>query len=558
MSPHHTLPQKEEFARVFRRVLNPETPYYRLAILLSAFISLLTLAVPISIQMLIDQVANTALIQPVMILSGTLFGLLALSGVFYAAREYVLELFERRLFARLASEITLKIVNTPPAFFDYARRDDLINRYFDIMTVKKSLPPLLVGLFSFLFQSGIGFAVTSLYHPIFLLFNVVLVASLATIWKIWGWRATEQAFLMSEAKYDTAAWIEGLAHNTEFFKAGPNGSDAIRKTNKLIDEHIDCMKAYFRVTFTQLILLLLLYALASAVLLGLGGWLVIEGELSLGQLVAAELILSAIFASFVILASYMKEYYGLCAAVEELDRIRQIPSRLPQGAEKTPTGGGAVLIENAFIAEPDFDLTLNFSMAAGQSIQLSDYSPISRRALTRLLKGHIQALSGRVELDNIDARDWHHQTLNGEVKVLDRPTLPQMPLGAYVQHGHPDIDRADVHKAISVVGLTERVSSLPQGLETMISPSGWPLTIEETLRLKLAAAIIDGPRLLVLSDVYEVLEGHYIMAAIEAMRQNREVGVIVLRQKHDLKGFVDGKLEATPGQTGSTDKGGNQ
>lgn len=555
MSTHHHFPQKEEFARVFRRVLNPETPYYRIAILLSAFISLLTLAVPISIQMLIDQVANTALVQPVIILSATLFGLLALSGIFYAAREYVLELFERHLFARLASEITLKIVNTPPAFFDYARRDDLINRYFDIMTVKKSLPPLLVGLFSFLFQSGIGFAVTSLYHPIFLLFNVVLVASLATVWKVWGWRATEQAFMMSEAKYDTAAWIEGLAHNTEFFKAGPNGSDAIRKTNKLIDEHIDCMKSYFRVTFTQLILLLFLYALASAVLLGLGGWLVIEEQLSLGQLVAAELILSAIFASFVLLASYMKEYYGLCAAVEELDRIRQIPSRLPQGAEKTPKGGGAVLIENAFIAEPDFDLTMNFTMDAGQSVQVSKYSPIERRALTRLLKGHIQAVSGRVELDHVDVRDWHHQTLNGEVKVLDRPTLPQMPLGAYVQHGHPEIDRADVHKAIDVMGLTERVSSLPQGLETVISPSGWPLTIEETLRLKLSAAIVDGPRLLVLSDVYEILDGHYIMAAINAMRKKRQMSAIILRQKKDLDGFTPGFMETSEGQIDSNATG---
>ncbi|MEH6559105.1 MAG: ABC transporter transmembrane domain-containing protein [Oceanicoccus sp.] len=543
MNSHSHLPTQEEFSRIFRRLLSPESPYYRIAILLSAFISLLTLAVPISIQMLIDQVANTALMQPVILLAGTLFGLLAISGLFYAAREYVLELFARRIFARLASEITLKIVNSPASFFDQARRDDLINRYFDIMTVTRSIPPLLVGLFTFMFQSAIGFAVTSLYHPIFLLFNAVLIAALYAIWKIWGWRATEHAFHKSEAKYDAAAWIEGLSHNTEFFKAGPNGDDAIRKTNKLIDHHISMMKGYFRVTFTQMLLLLLLYALSSAALLGLGGWLVIEGQLSLGQLVAAELILSAIFGGFVMLAGYMKDYYDLCAAVEELDRIQKIPSRLPPRADRMPDGGGAVLIKDAYVAESDYDLTLNFEMAVGSSLRVAQSEPLERRTLTRLLKGHITATSGRVEVDGIDVRDWHHQTLNGEVKIIDRTTLPHMPIGTYVQHGHPEIDRAHVFEAIDIVGLTERVSKLPHGIDTIIAPSGWPLTVEESLRLKLAAAILDAPRLVILSEVYDLVKPEPIMAAIKEMRKNRQVSVLILRENDDLEGFKTSHIE---------------
>lgn len=548
MASQTHFPKKEDFYRLFRRVLGPEAPYYRLAILFSAFISLLTLAIPISIQMLIDQVANTALLQPVILLSVTLFALLMLSGVFFACREYILELFERRVFARLASEITLKIVNSPAAYFDQARRDDLINRYFDIMTVKKSLPPLLVGLFSFLFQSAIGFVVTSLYHPIFLVFNAALIAALFTIWRYWSWHAIEQAFLVSETKYDAAAWIEGLSHNAEFFKAGPNGDDAIRKTNRLIDRHIDMMKGYFRVTFKQILSLLFLYAASSAILLGLGGWLVILGELSLGQLVAAELILSTIFASFVTLANYMKEYYGLCAAVEELDRISDIPSRLPPRADRTPAGGGAVNISGAQVTDSDFHIELNFEMDAGASIRLSGITPLERRTLGRLLKGHIAAQAGRVEVDSVDVKDWHHQTLNGEIKVIDRPTLPQMELGAYVQHGHPEIDRAKVFRALEVVGLSERVNGLPHGLETIIAPSGWPLTVDESLRLKLAAAIVDAPRVVVLSDVFDLLEPEPIVAAIAEMRKHRQVSVIAVRNADDLEGFSLGVVtsEAVP------------
>lgn len=537
MSSTDHFPQKDAFRHIFRSILAPETPYYRVAILLSAFISLLTLAVPISIQMLIDQVANTALLQPVVLLAITLFSLLAFSGIFYAAREYVLELFERRVFSRLASEIALKIVNSPTAFFDQRRRDDLINRYFDIMTVKKSLPPLLIGMFTFVFQAGIGFTVTSLYHPVFLLFNVVLISCLYAVWKFWGWRATEQAFHMSEAKYDAASWIEALSHNADFFKAGPNGDDAIRKTNKVIEHHINMMKDYFRITFRQLIALLLLYALASAVLLGLGGWLVILGELSLGQLVAAELILSAIFGGFVILGHYMKEYYSLCAATEELNRIRSIPSRSPARADMIPPGGGKVNIKGARVLDSGYDVTMNFVMDAGASIRIAGCSPFQRRALARLLKGHITAVSGQVEIDDVDVQDWHHQTLNGEVRVLDRPTLPQMELFAYVQHGHPEIDRAQIHDAIEIVGLAERVSALPQGIDTIIAPSGWPLTIEEALRLKLAAAIVDAPRLLLLTDVFDLVDAAHITATVDALRKKRDVSVIAIRKHDDLQDF---------------------
>lgn len=556
MISHTHFPKKEEFSRIFRRVLGPEASYYRLAILFSAFISLLTLAIPISIQMLIDQVANTALLQPVILLSATLFGLLVLSGVFYGCREYVLELFERRVFARLASEITLKIVNSPAAYFDQARRDDLINRYFDIMTVKKTVPTLIVGLFSFFFQAAIGFIVTSLYHPIFLAFNAALITALFAIWRVWGWQATEQAFLMSEAKYDAAGWIEGLSHNSEFFKAGPNGDDAIRKTNHLIGRHIDMMKGYFRITFRQLLLLLFLYALASATLLGLGGWLVIVEQLSLGQLVAAELILSTIFAGFVTLGTYMKEYYGLCAAAEELDRISDIPSRLPPRAERTPKGGGGVHIENASLIDGDFRVEMNFDVEEGKSVRLVDVSPLARRSLIRLLKGQVPAQSGRVEVDHVDVKDWHHQTLNGQVKVIDRPTVPQMELGQYVQHGHPEVDRAHVYRAIEVVGLSDRVGALPRGLETVVAPSGWPLTAEELLRLKLAAAIVDAPCLVLLSDIYELVASEYILAAIEEMRSKRTVTAIVMRRTNDLGDFDEQSIDCHASTTDAATESG--
>lgn len=299
--------------------------YFLLAIVFSAFISLLSLAVPISVQMLIDQVANTALKQPVILLSLVLFTLLLISGFLYTVREYVLEKFERRFFARLSYEILLKIKNADEKYLAAGDKAQLINRYFDIMSIKKSLPTLLVGLFTMFFQAVIGLTVTSFYHESFLIFNIILVLSLFVIWQGWRWQAQETAFEISEAKYDVAWWLQSKFKEKE---AGNlyAGEAVYKQGGRLIEHHIIAMRRHFRFTVTQLMLLLFLYAFASAALLGIGGLLVTEGQLTLGQLVAAELIMSGIFANFATLGGYWKDTYAMGASIEELYRIAEIPN----------------------------------------------------------------------------------------------------------------------------------------------------------------------------------------------------------------------------------------
>ena len=318
------FPDQRQFARMIRAILEPEFGYLKIVMLLSAFISMAALAVPISVQMLIDMVANTALIQPVVVLSLTLLSLLLLSGVFYAMREWMLELFERRFFARMSYEIILKIKNVPDAFIEETPRAGLINRYFDIMNIKKVFPSLIIGLFTLFFQAVIGLTVTSFYHEALLLFNIVLILVLFIIWQTWKWRAQETAFEVSEAKYDVAEWLQVRFADREQ-RTMPSEDALFKEGLKMIDLHIDNMKQHFRYTITQMILLLILYAAASAGLLGIGGYLVVEGQLTLGQLVAAELIMSAIFANFATLGGYWKDLYTIGAAIEELYRLAEIP-----------------------------------------------------------------------------------------------------------------------------------------------------------------------------------------------------------------------------------------
>ena len=172
------------------QIIGPDSAYVRLGIVYTIAISLLALATPISVQLLINSVANTAMPAPLWALSGVLLMLLLLVAGLSALRVWIMAAFERRLFSRVVAEVTLRAVHAQDPFFADGNRGDLFNRYFDLVVVQKSVPSLVIGGFTIVLQAVIGLTITSFYHPVFLAFNVVLVAALLLVWLLWRRGAT--------------------------------------------------------------------------------------------------------------------------------------------------------------------------------------------------------------------------------------------------------------------------------------------------------------------------------------------------------------------------------
>ena len=147
-------------------------------------VSALTLSFPLSVQVLIGTVVNSALVQQVYVLALILFGLLVLSGLFFALQIYLMELFERRFFARVVSEVTLRLLYARQPAMEAINRDELVNRYLAIMSVQKSLPPLLTGSLATELQTLVGIAVTSFYHPFLLVFTLVVMTLAYLIFRL--------------------------------------------------------------------------------------------------------------------------------------------------------------------------------------------------------------------------------------------------------------------------------------------------------------------------------------------------------------------------------------
>ena len=523
---------------LFQRVLGPEGSYYNLAVIYGIAFSVLTLAVPISVQMLIDTVANTALVQPLVVLSAVLLVLLLVSGLLYAFRTHLMELFERRIYARLTSEVALRAMYARATFFDETQRTDLFNRYFDIMTLQRYVPSILIGAVSLIFQAVFGIAVVSLYHPALLIFNVAFVLLIWLVWAVWGRGAIRTGLYLSESKYNTARWLEGLASNNSFFKSDQHISFALSQADDFTNRYMTEKKRHFRFTFAQTVALLLLYAIASAGLLGIGGWLVIIGELTLGQLVAAELIMSAIFVGVSQFSSYLRQFYDVCAAVEELSRFFDMPLEQAEGSLVLPDGATDLTFNKVRLHLHDKPVMLDMVIPGGANLRAEAEDFGLQRIFTYLMKRHIVPNGGSITLGGQDLMDCDVHRLRQDVVVLHRSNMMESRIVDYLRLSHEGVTRADMVEALDMVGLDEVISALEDGLNTTVGPSGLPLSDDEAMRLKLAAAILSRPHVLVLTQQFDLVDGDHMNRVIAYLDEKACTTVVYFTQRRDIAAFT--------------------
>jgi putative ABC transport system ATP-binding protein len=526
-----------KFFRIFLDILKPEANFYWLAAVYGVGISLLSLATPISVQMLINTIANTALTAPLVMLALTLFGLLTISSLIYALRVHLLELFARRFYARMVAEISLISVYAQNPFFGDIKKSALFNRYFDVVYVQTAIPILFIGGFTTLLQIAVGFVLVSLYHPYFLGFTLVMIALIWVIWLVWGSRALRTGVDLSHAKHKTAEWLQTIGGSNGFFKSQRRIDYALDKTDDYTREYITHRKRHFRHLFSQTIAFLLMYAAASAALLGLGGWLVIQNQLTLGQLVAAELVLSAAFVGVAQLGSYLGYFYDLFAAVEEISHFYDVEQEQPKGADPFEGPDHTIVMKGVRGLARHEQAKFDLEIPSGAIIMAAASHHGVQRLFTNLLKMHVLPQGGIATLGGIDMKAIEPHHLRKNVHVLDRPSTVEMTIREYLALSCPDTAPQRMLGALETVGLADTISTLEKGLDTPLASTGYPLSAVELQQLKLANALLERPRILVLSRLFDLLDPEPIERTVAELRAQAYSTVIYFSNRRIDLGF---------------------
>ena len=500
----------DPFGRL-RALLEGERRTLWVAVVYSVVIGLLSLVLPIAVQALVNTIAFASALQPLVVLTLFVFVALGFNTVMNTFRAGVVEIIQRSIFARVSTDVTWRLLRVRADAFDRYHGPEIVNRFFDTVTVQKSAALLLIDGLSILMQTLIGMILLALYHPWLLAFDVLLVVAMATIIFVLGRGAVATSIKESKAKYELEAWLEQLAAHLVTFKSEGGSEYAMQRSQRLLEEYLTYRAKHFRILVRQIIGSFALQAVASSALLGIGGWLVIDRQLTLGQLVASELIVAGMLSAFTKFGKQLEVFYDLCAAIDKLGQLVDLPLERA-GGEALPvaTGPMSVAMQRLQVQYADGTkpaLTVReWRIGPGERVGVTGPNGSGKSTLADVLFGLRTQTAGSLRLDDVDARALPLEALRRDVALVRGVELFPGTVLENVRLGREYLSHADLSRALDDVGLLDELLGLPDGLDTVLHPHGRPLSHRQACRLMIARAIVGRPRLVVLDGALDQID----------------------------------------------------
>jgi len=521
----------------FRRLMGlmkPDRGDIWIVVLFAVGVGVLTLTTPVVTMAVVNTVALGTLVQQLIVLCAALFFALALAGALTFFQGIVVEYMQRRLFARVAADLGYRLPRVDLSAFDRQHGPELVNRFFDVLTVQKAAATLLLDGVTIALQVFIGLLLLGFYHVYLLGFDLFLIASLVLLFFVMGRGAVRTAVRESIAKYAVAGWIEEMARHPIAFKMAGGPQLALERTDALMRQYLNARHEHFRILVRQIAFALVLQAVTTVALLAIGGWLVISNQLLLGELVAAQIVVTLVVATFAKLGKQLEAFYDILAATDKLGHLIDLPLERGGGARHEALSDGAAVIGHDLSfaydgAHRNALEHLSFAIKPGERVALMGPNGAGKSTLVDVLYALREPTAGWVELDGMDLRAMRLDTVREHVALVDRIEVIEGTVLENVRLGRDNVTTGDVRDALRKVGLWRTVQEFPDGLNTMLWPGGNPLSLGQANRLMLARAIVGQPRLLILDETLDHMDADIRETVIPAImsREARWTLVIV-------------------------------
>lgn len=475
-------------------------------------IGFVSLILPLGIQTTVELVSGGVVFSSVYLMIGLVIVGVLLAGALQIVQISLVEFLQRRIFSKAAFEFAYRLprLRMEAILKNYA--PELVNRFFDVMTIQKGLPKLLIDLSSAAFQILFGLLLISLYHPFFVFFGIFLLTALTVIFYLTGPQGLHSSIQESKYKYKVAQWLEELARALPSFKLAGNTDLPIRKTDYSINNYLKNRKTHFAILVSQFTSIVLFKALITGGLLIMGTLLVVDRKITLGQFVAAEIVIILILNAVEKIIMYMDVVYDLLTAIDKVSHVTDIPIEKIGGIDfvKTDPKGFSIRTKDLSYryaggdnyALQNIDLLVN----PGQIVCISGPGDAGKTTLTNILTGFYTDFEGVATINQYSLRDIDLTHLRDQVaKNISQEDLFDGTLLENLTVGKSDTTIQHVMDAISSVGLSDDINRMPKGLETPVISGGKGMSHTLVQKLILARCLAKRPKLIVLNDFFTAL-----------------------------------------------------
>ena len=286
---------------------------------------LINLSLPLGIQAVFNFVSSGTVFNSVYLLIGLIIVGVVVGGLIQIGQITLVEVLQQRIFAKAAFEFTYRLPRIRPEALQPYYPPELMNRFFDIVNVQKSLPKLLIDITAAVIQVILGLILLSFYHPVFIIFGLMTLLMIWFVTLIYGKRGVETSLSESKYKYKVAAWLEDLARDLSNYRREADSLEAIDKMDSLVANYLKYRNDHYRVLKRFFYNAVAFKAIITGSLLVVGTALVVDRQMTLGQFVAAELIIVLITSAVDKLIMSIDVVFDLLTAVEKLGSVTDLP-----------------------------------------------------------------------------------------------------------------------------------------------------------------------------------------------------------------------------------------
>lgn len=474
--------------------------------LYAIFAGLVSLSLPLGIQAIINfiqsgRVSASWILLIILVIAGV-----ALVGILSLMQLRITENLQQKIFVRSSFEFGYRLPKIKFEELYNKYPPELTNRFFDTITIQKGTSKLLIDFSSALLQILFGIVLLSIYHPFFILFGIFLLLLLYSIFKFSFNPGLASSLNESKYKYKVVSWLQEMARNNFSFRKKENFEFGLQKNDYLVSEYLAYRENHFEIIKRQFSQLIFFKVIITAGLLLIGGYLVLNQQMNIGQFVAAEIIILLVINSVEKIIIGLETFYDVLTSVEKIGQVVDLKTEDDNFEENKSCHMNLVLeCENLQFKFPDsanFVLNdISLKIEQGERIYLEGKNGSGKTTLIRILSGLLQPTSGIFFINDDTFRKINLSQYRSQIGTIIQNETPfEGTILENITFNNPNISHEDVKWAVESVKLSPYIKSLPNGLETKIFPEGKQLSSSNAQKILLARSIINKPKILFYED----------------------------------------------------------
>lgn len=464
------------------------------------FAGLVSLSLPLGIQAIINllqgaQLSTSWVILVILVTVGTIF-----VGALQLMQMRILENVQQKLFARSSFEFAYRFPKIKMSELSDFYPPELANRFFDTLTIQKSLPKILIDFPAAILQITFGLLLLSFYHPFFIIYGVLLIFLVYLVFKFTAQKGLDTSLDESKQKYKVAHWIQEVARTITSFKLSGQTSLALEKNDKLVLEYLRAREGHFKILVLQFMQMIGFKVLVTAGLLLIGGILVLNQQMNIGQFVAAEIIILLVISSVEKLITGLESVYDVLTSLEKIGQV--VDKELePQKGDLIIDEETQLVVELKDVSYKHILKDVSLTLQPGENYVIQGPQGSGKTTLLRLIAGIFEPTTGDIFINDRSLKSVHLNHYRSYIgQSLNEESPFEGTLRENITFGDSSISEKQIQWALEKTGLMNFIKSLDNGLQTIIYPEGRQIPYTISKKIVLARSIIRKPKLLILKD----------------------------------------------------------